>query len=65
MSKFVVYLTEQQLKALMNAATAMLAGQEGEGDFLCRADVLERATVALARAKRESKRKPDKFSNVR
>lgn len=50
MAKIAVYLTRPQISALMNAATAMLAGKEGEGDFLCRADVLDRAAVALARA---------------
>lgn len=50
MAKIAVYLTRPQIGALMNAATAMLAGQEGEGDFLCRADVLNRAANALAHA---------------
>lgn len=43
-----VFLTQPQIKALMTAANAMLAGEEGEGDFLCRADVLDRAVDALA-----------------
>lgn len=67
MSRYVVYLTKQQIDALMNAANAMLAGQEGEGDFLCRADVLDRAADALANAKREpaKKKKVKNSVNIR
>jgi len=45
-----VKLTRQQADALLTAAVAMLAGQEGDGDFLCRADVLDRAADAIGHA---------------
>jgi hypothetical protein len=63
MAKLVVYLTEKQRDALLMAAVAMLAGQEGEGDFLCRADVLDRAADALGRANRAPTKKRRKGSD--
>lgn len=50
MSKIKIELTQPQIAALLTAACAMMAGEEGEGDFLCSARVLQRAIDALQKS---------------
>lgn len=53
--------TDRRLGAVINAVTAMLAGEEGEGDFLCAAEDLEAGLERLQqeRARLEKRRRPN------